>query len=110
MDKIKEYNPFAKKKTPKELAKEAQRETKREVRVSGFSTQRHRQQFDRVLEEYLDIQDDGEVVDDFISSFCVRNHIRFSNTFFRLIYLSSFLLLFNVLCIVFKSLCSIISI
>ena len=36
MNSLKKYNPFAEKKTPKELAKEAQRETKREVRVSSF--------------------------------------------------------------------------
>jgi len=31
---LQKYNPFAEKKTPKERAKEARRETKKEVRVS----------------------------------------------------------------------------
>ena len=35
MSTFKKYNPFAEKKTPKELAKEAKRETKKEVRVSN---------------------------------------------------------------------------
>ena len=34
MSTFQKYNPFGVKKTPKELAKEAKRETKKEVRVS----------------------------------------------------------------------------
>jgi len=47
MNKLKEYNPFAPKKTPKELAKEAKRETKREVRGAQRGMDRELRELDR---------------------------------------------------------------
>mmetsp|Transcript_18036 Transcript_18036/g.39336 ORF Transcript_18036/g.39336 Transcript_18036/m.39336 type:complete len:229 (+) Transcript_18036:313-999(+) len=47
MNSFKKYNPFAEKKTPKELAKEAQRETKREVRSSQRGMDRELRELDR---------------------------------------------------------------
>jgi len=47
MNRIKEYNPFAPKKTPKELAREAKRETRREVRGAQRGMDRELRELDR---------------------------------------------------------------
>lgn len=47
MNSIKQYNPFAAKKTPKELAKEAKRETNREVRGAQRGMDRELRELER---------------------------------------------------------------